>query len=655
MDQAVHELFHWINWVVIAGYLGFTTWVGHRLRGTQGTIRDFFLGGRTLPWQAVAGSMIATEISALTFIGVPGTVFALQGDFTYLQWGIGSVIARFLVGYFLVPLYYEKEVYSPYDFMGNRLGKKIKTLVTGLFSAGAILGQSVRVLVTAIILKVVTGLPIEVCIIAIGLFAIAWTLMGGMRTVIWTDVVQFFLFVGGGLLALIWLIVGIDGGWKTITDTGQNAKVVSYAWKGEADKPAQQTIYRVEVDGVLKDQLVIEAGGDPKRPTLMGDFVGEGDEASVLISSQEIEGGVKLVQFDWNGESVTREIEPGLVGLPERIVLEKNPETEEPLLFGEFSLNDEGQLVVSVVERSIPARVETRNKMKWLDHRFWDENKKWLNFTIWIAIFAMPFQNFAAFGTDQLMAQRMFCCKSLGDARKAIIWSSASILITVLMLMVSVGLFTWYQQKAVSEAELALFTDDPNNIFPVWIVTVLPVGLSGLLIAGAFAAAISSLDSVLAALSQTTLSVIYGRERFESQQGSSNMVRISRITVVLWGIGLSIFAILLNVLYQMGEKNLIDLAFRMTAYTYGPMLGVLLLAILPVRSSVRGIVIGTVISIFIAAISLPDLYNVLKLVGIERFTKPDWIPFPFFYTINAIITFVCGMYWPKKADGGAEE
>jgi len=114
---------------------------------------------------------------------------------------LGSMVARFAVAYWLVPLYYEKEIYSPYDFMGNRLGSKVKTLVTALFSIGSVLGQSVRVLVTAIILREVTDMPVEFCILVIGLVAVIWTLMGGMQTVIWTDVMQFCLFVFGGLLA----------------------------------------------------------------------------------------------------------------------------------------------------------------------------------------------------------------------------------------------------------------------------------------------------------------------------------------------------------------------------------------------------------------------------------------------------------------------
>ena len=155
---AIETHFTPLDWGVVIVYMLLTTWIGHTLSGKNATIRDFFLGGRSLPWWAVSGSMVATEISALTFIGVPGGVFALKGDWTYLQWGIGSIIARFIVGWWLVPLYFREEIYSPYDYMGSKLGEGVRRLVTGLFSLGAILGASVRVLVTAIILQTVTGL-----------------------------------------------------------------------------------------------------------------------------------------------------------------------------------------------------------------------------------------------------------------------------------------------------------------------------------------------------------------------------------------------------------------------------------------------------------------------------------------------------------------
>ncbi len=220
---SLHEYFTTLDWIVVFGYLGLTTWVGHVLSGKQSSIRDFFLAGRSLPWPAVSGSIIATEISGVTFIGVPGMVYAAHVDFTYLQWGIGSIIARILVGLFFVRVFYQREIYSPYDYMGDRLGEGVKRLATVIFSIGSILGQSVRVLVAALALKVVTPLDFHYCILIIGLFAVAWTLMGGMQTVIWTDVMQFLLFMAGAVLTLFWITGSLEGGWSAIFETAGDA------------------------------------------------------------------------------------------------------------------------------------------------------------------------------------------------------------------------------------------------------------------------------------------------------------------------------------------------------------------------------------------------------------------------------------------------
>lgn len=504
-----------LDWAVVVGYMILTTWVGHRMSGQQASIKDFFLGGKTLPWWSVSGSMVATEISALTFIGVPGMVYAMSGDWTYLQWGFGSIIARFAVAYWLVPLYYEREIYSPYDFMGNRLGEKVRWLVTGLFSVGSILGQSVRVLVTAIILQVVTGLDARMCIVVIGVMAILWTFMGGMRTVIWTDVMQFVLFIVGGLLALGLLVYQI--GWADIVQLNQ-----------------------------------------------------------VVVDGNEVD------------------------------------------------------------------------KMRWLDLTSVFEAPE-LRYTLWVGLLAMPFQNFTAFGVDQLNTQRIFCCGNVSDARKAMCWSSVSILITVLMLAVGAGLFAWYQ-KFLPSAELAAkFGENSNFVFPTWIVNEVPMGVSGLILAGAFAAAISSLDSILAALSQTSLSVIYGRERMESEGDGGEMVRKSRIAVCIWGMVLTLAGLVLWWIYSSNEdSDLIGLAFGMVAYTYGPLLGVLIAALLPWKSSTTGLIAGTVMSVLLVAWFRPELMVILDQLGMSNFaeflksSRPK-LASEWFFPLNAAITYFCGL------------
>ena len=526
----VHEHFTQIDWIVVFGYLALTTWVGHMMRGKQGTIQDFFLGGRSMPWQAVSGSIIATEISGVTFIGVPGMVFALTGNFTYLQWALGSVIARVLVGYFFVKVYYEQEIYSPYDYMGNRLGISVKRLATIIFSIGSILGQSVRVLVAALALKVVTGWEFYQCIWVIGAFAIVWTLMGGMRTVIWTDVMQFALFTIGGLMALFWIVSQIDGGWATFKEIGGN----------------------------------VQEAGDYGKFTLL-DFTTDPD----------------------------------------------------------------------------------------------------VGFTLWVAILAVPFLNLNSFGVDQLNAQRMFCCKSASEARKAIIWSSIGQFLTLLMLLVGTALFVHYNINQPSPSEQALFDQSKDYVFPTWITTTLPVGLRGLIIAAIFAAAISSLDSILAALSQTTLALfIDPSSAVKNGKNPAFLLRVSRYLVVVWGIILSLCAIGLDELR--GNINMVDLAFGMIAYTTGPLLGLFLAALLAHRrrSSARGLFIGCIISIFMVLLVRVDIYKIminLNWISVDNLLSYKWLPievtasgilpvvhYAWMWPVTCLITLGAGFLFPVK-------
>ena len=228
----MNEWFSYVDLAVLIGYLVITTVIGHYMSGKQSTISDFFAGGKSLPWWAVCGSIIATEISGVTFIGVPGGVLAASGNFTYMLWGIGSIMGRVVVGIVFVKVFYEDEIYSPYDYMGRRIKPELKKLATVFFTIGSILGQSVRVLVAAIPLRVVTGFGFEECILIIGLFAIAWTLMGGMRTVIWTDVMQFGLFAVGGLVTLLWITNSIDGGWSALWEVARDSGKTKM-WNGE--------------------------------------------------------------------------------------------------------------------------------------------------------------------------------------------------------------------------------------------------------------------------------------------------------------------------------------------------------------------------------------------------------------------------------------
>ncbi|MGK0189494.1 MAG: SSS family solute:Na+ symporter [Verrucomicrobiales bacterium] len=538
-EKPIHAYFHAADWAVVIGYLLLCTWVGHMMRGKQASIKDFFLGGRSLPWPAVSGSIIATEISGVTFIGVPGMVYAMQGNFTYLQWAIGSILARIIVGFVFVKVYYERDIFSPYDYMENRLGVGVKRLATLVFSIGSILGQSVRVLVAALALKVVTPLDFEWCILVIGVFAIAWTLMGGMQTVIWTDVMQFVLFAFGGIVALVWMISELPNGWSDFISVAGSV--------GEAS---------------------------PK-------------------------GGAEWA--DW----------------------------------GKFSVFDFS---------TDPA----------------------LSFTFWVAIIAVPFLNLSAFGVDQLNAQRMFCCRSAGDAKKAIIWSSVGQLLTLLMLMVGAALYVYYQQFPANALAAKEFEASHDTVFPIWITMTLPIGLSGLIIAAVFAAAISSLDSILAALSQTTLSLFVDPQNVDEEKHRKLLV-YSRVLVVVWGLALSAFAIVLNGLRE--DVNMVSLAFGMVAYTTGPMLGLFCAALFSERrkSSFTGLAIGFALSFILVMLVKTDVYTIFINFGAttpqgivdnrffsifltmnEQGAIASKLNFAWMYPVTALLTFGFGLLLPKK-------
>jgi solute:Na+ symporter, SSS family len=501
-----------IDWAVVASYLIFTTWIGHALAGKQATIRDFFLGGRKLPWYAVAGSSIATEISAVTFIGVPAVVFGLGGDFTYMQLGIiAGLLSRLFVAFVLVPQYYKRLVYSPYDYMGNQLGGGVRGTMTALFSFGQTFAQASRVYLTAVVLELIldhplgrvyewTGIsPLMSSIIIIGIVAVLWTVIGGIATVIWTDVILFCVFVIGGLTALFVIAADLGGGFTTLFQTAH-------------------------------------AGG-------------------------------KFRLFD-------------------------------------------------------------------LDPHF-DPVKE---FTIWTAAIGTLFGNVGAYGTDQLMAQRIFCCANQREAKKAVIAGYAGQLVTALMLLVGAGLWVFYKgapaipvenPSPVMRVEGALpqalpvdqwahplhgdarrlYEEKNDRIFPIFILSdAIPPGVTGLMIAGIFAAAISSFDSILAALSQTSINGIYlpirrrvlrrsqeeedllhARDDAEAMVEQRHILRVSRGLVLFWAVTLCAVAMLIDSYQDRFGIPILQLALGIASWTAGALLAAFLLAWLPLRINGRGL------------------------------------------------------------------
>lgn len=484
-------MFSVIDWSIVAAYILGTTLVGHHLKGKQHSTRDFFLGGRDMPWYAVTASTIATTISAVTFIGVPALVYATDGNFVYLQLAIGGVIARILVARFLVPLYYEKEFYSPYEYMADRLGPVVGRITAGMFFLGGILGQGVRVYATALVLELITGWSLSESIVLIAVFAILWTWMGGIAAVIWTDFIQFFILIAGGIAALVFVADALPQHWQTLLSVGDQAG--------------------------------------------------------------------KFTTFDFS-----------------------------------------------------------------LDPR--------LAFTFWAALFAMPFQNVAIYGTDHLFVQRLLCCRSQRDAQKAVLWSTVGELVPVLMLTVGVGLFAFYQHYPLPDDLAALVQERGDRIFPAFIISEIPTGLRGLLIAAILSAAISSLDSILAALSQISLTMFY-QPFIEPDADQPRLLRISRFFVIAWGAVLAFMAWQ----FSASQLDLVTLAFSMTTYTWGPMLGLFMLSMAAPYYRVTAIGRSVLFSIAVVLlINEPELLNVFPGLAFDG----PLLAWPWLFPVGSLCCFL---------------
>jgi SSS family solute:Na+ symporter len=220
MFAAAHSLAP-LDWVVIAAYLAGIIALGVWLGRGQKTTRDYFLGGRDLPWWGVALSIVATETSALTFIGVPAMLFAKGGNLGFIQVVLGFAIGRLVLAAVMVPYYFKNEIYSPFALIGNAFGSGAHKTAAGFFLIAGTLAAGVRVFVTCIPLQLMLGWDVTSAILLFVGLSLVYTAIGGLKAVVWTDAMQFGLFVVGGLFALFYIPTLIDGGWGTAMDTAR--------------------------------------------------------------------------------------------------------------------------------------------------------------------------------------------------------------------------------------------------------------------------------------------------------------------------------------------------------------------------------------------------------------------------------------------------
>ena len=206
---------------IIGLYLAGITLFGLRFRKRQRSLRDYFLADRNIPWWAIALSIVAAETSTFTIISIPG--LAYDTNLTFLQVVLGYLVGRVIISFILLPQYFRGDLYTAYELIERRFGRSLRSLTAALFLLMRAVAEGVRVYAVSIVVAIALGTGEIASIAIITALTLIYTFEGGLAAVIWTDVVQTVIYVGGTLVGLVTIVHLVPGGWSVIHSTAANA------------------------------------------------------------------------------------------------------------------------------------------------------------------------------------------------------------------------------------------------------------------------------------------------------------------------------------------------------------------------------------------------------------------------------------------------
>jgi SSS family solute:Na+ symporter len=210
-----------LDLAIIVLYLVGITLFGLRFRKRQRSLRDYFLAGRDIPWWAIALSIVAAETSTLTIISIPG--LAYDTNLAFLQVVMGYVVGRVVISFVLLPHYFRGDLYTAYELIERRFGRGLRSLTAGLFLLTRAAAEGVRVYAVSIVVAIALGTGEVASIAIITALTLIYTFEGGLAAVIWTDVVQTVIYVGGTLVGLVTILHLVPGGWAAIHSAAASA------------------------------------------------------------------------------------------------------------------------------------------------------------------------------------------------------------------------------------------------------------------------------------------------------------------------------------------------------------------------------------------------------------------------------------------------
>ena len=280
---------HPVDLAIVIAYLFGVTALGVWFRRGQQNVRDYFLGGRSAPWWALAFSIVATETSTLTIIGTPALSYST--NLTFIQLVIGYLVGRVLIVLLFLPGYFRGEFFTAYALIEKRFGVRMRAVAASTFLATRALAEGIRVSAIALVVSVVLGTSEHLAVMIVITLTVLYTFEGGMKAVIWTDVAQLLLYLTGSAVTLGFLLHAIPGGWSEVTQLAASAGNKLQFLDFSFHLATKYTFWSGLIGGAFL--TMASHGTDQTIVQRLLAARSEGDSRKALLTS----GGIVLVQF----------------------------------------------------------------------------------------------------------------------------------------------------------------------------------------------------------------------------------------------------------------------------------------------------------------------------------------------------------------------
>ncbi len=486
MTETIGHGFHAIDWLALLGYFIVLVITGVLFTKRQQSTDDYFRASGGIPVLAAGISFLATSLSAATFVGGPQQSYA--GNLTYLSSNIGSIIAILIVAIFFVPAFYKNNVSSIYSLLRERFGETSTIAASSAFMIGRVFASGARLYIAALPASLILFGDIAIrhqlfAIAALTIVGIVYTYSGGIRTVIWTDVIQTCIFVGAAIVVIYMLFKAIP-------------------------------LNLSEIIWILQHP--------DKMPNNM---------PSALES---------IIYYKNNAPSKLSTVPLGLDGIGPK-------------------------------------------------HTY----------TLLTSIFGFSLLSLGAYGTDQDMAQRLLTLKnSIRGSWSAITGILVGLPVTTLFMIIGLMLFIFYNRPDLMGQFAPHYEiEGSRKIFLTYILRETPPGITGLMMAGLFAAGLSSLNSAINAMSSSFVNDLY--KRFKSGRSESHYLKVGRTGALIFGIILGLFAVF-SVYWQEARPGatLIDFALMVMVFAYSGLVAVFLTALFTKRGNNASVIAALLAGFF---------------------------------------------------------